>query len=102
MLRPGRLDKTLYVGLPTASDRLDILKTITKVWFSHNADHISYFSSPVQNGTKPLLGSDVVLEEIADKDSCSCYTYVELESGMEEAHYCSEALAVKYVALIYH
>lgn len=30
MLRPGRLDKLLFVGLPDAMDRLDILMTITK------------------------------------------------------------------------
>uniref|UniRef100_A0A8C1V6S8 Nuclear VCP like n=1 Tax=Cyprinus carpio TaxID=7962 RepID=A0A8C1V6S8_CYPCA len=47
VLRPGRLDKTLYVGLPPPADRHAILVTITK------------------NGTKPLLDSDVNLEEIA-------------------------------------
>lgn len=31
ILRPGRLDKTLYVGLPPPADRLAILRTITKV-----------------------------------------------------------------------
>ncbi|MBN3297067.1 NVL protein, partial [Amia calva] len=31
VLRPGRLDKTLYVGLPPAPDRYAILHTITKV-----------------------------------------------------------------------
>lgn len=31
VLRPGRLDKILYVGLPTASERIDILRTLTKV-----------------------------------------------------------------------
>lgn len=31
VLRPGRLDKTLYIGLPTAEERVIILKTITKV-----------------------------------------------------------------------
>ena len=31
MLRPGRLDKTLYVGLPNEDDREDILRTLTKV-----------------------------------------------------------------------
>jgi len=31
ILRPGRLDKIIYVGLPTEQDRLEILKTITKV-----------------------------------------------------------------------
>uniref|UniRef100_A0A8C6KWC1 Nuclear VCP like n=1 Tax=Nothobranchius furzeri TaxID=105023 RepID=A0A8C6KWC1_NOTFU len=34
VLRPGRLDKTLYVGLPGPADRLSILLTITKV-FQH-------------------------------------------------------------------
>ena len=29
MLRPGRLDKLLYVPLPTKDDRLSILKTVT-------------------------------------------------------------------------
>lgn len=31
ILRPGRLDKTLYVGLPCPADRLAILLTVTKV-----------------------------------------------------------------------
>ena len=31
VLRPGRLDKVLYVGLPSAEDRAAILNTITKV-----------------------------------------------------------------------
>lgn len=31
VLRPGRLDKTLYVGLPPPEDRHAILTTITKV-----------------------------------------------------------------------
>ena len=31
VLRPGRLDKILYVGLPSPSDRTAILNTITKV-----------------------------------------------------------------------
>ncbi|KAJ3027034.1 UNVERIFIED_CONTAM: hypothetical protein HDU68_004612 [Siphonaria sp. JEL0065] len=30
MLRPGRLDKTLYVDLPNAEERFEILKTITR------------------------------------------------------------------------
>jgi len=30
MLRPGRLDKLLYVPLPTKDDRFSILKTVTK------------------------------------------------------------------------
>lgn len=30
MVRPGRLDKLLYVDLPSADERLEILKTLTK------------------------------------------------------------------------
>lgn len=30
MLRPGRLDKLLYVPLPTEQGRIDILKTLTR------------------------------------------------------------------------
>uniref|UniRef100_A0A8B9CC58 Nuclear VCP like n=1 Tax=Anser brachyrhynchus TaxID=132585 RepID=A0A8B9CC58_9AVES len=56
ILRPGRLDKTLYVGLPPPEDRLAILKTITK------------------DGTRPPLDMDVNLEEIAYSQHCDCYT----------------------------
>ena len=34
-MRPGRLDKIIYVGLPTVQDRLEILKTLTKVKIFH-------------------------------------------------------------------
>lgn len=47
VLRPGRLDKILYVGLPELDDRVDILKALTK------------------NGCKPELGEDVDFSEIA-------------------------------------
>lgn len=47
VLRPGRLDKILYVGLPEQDDRIDILKALTK------------------NGSKPELGDDVDFREIA-------------------------------------
>lgn len=33
ILRPGRLDKILFVGLPTSTDRIDILRAVTKVIF---------------------------------------------------------------------
>lgn len=37
ILRPGRLDKLLYVGLPNAHERVAILNAITKV---RVGDHI--------------------------------------------------------------
>lgn len=47
VLRPGRLDKILYVGLPEQSDRLDILRALTK------------------RGTEPTLAADVSLDDLS-------------------------------------
>ncbi|NWW08623.1 NVL protein, partial [Oreocharis arfaki] len=71
ILRPGRLDKTLYVGLPPPEDRLAILKTITK------------------DGTRPPLDSDVSLEEIAYSQHCDCYTGADLSALVREASICA-------------
>ncbi|XP_035786867.1 nuclear valosin-containing protein-like [Anopheles albimanus] len=48
VLRPGRLDKILYVGLPAHTDRVDILRALTK------------------NRTQPPLADDVEFEQVAD------------------------------------
>ncbi|KFO82644.1 Nuclear valosin-containing protein-like, partial [Cuculus canorus] len=71
ILRPGRLDKTLYVGLPPPEDRLAILKTITK------------------DGTRPPLDNDVSLEEIAYSHHCDCYTGADLSALVREASVCA-------------
>ncbi|XP_074663171.1 nuclear valosin-containing protein-like [Tubulanus polymorphus] len=67
ILRPGRLDKILYVGLPGPVDRLDILKTLTK------------------NGTKPKLNEDVDLEKIANHELCKGFTGADLAALVREA-----------------
>ncbi|XP_011643557.1 nuclear valosin-containing protein-like [Pogonomyrmex barbatus] len=67
ILRPGRLDKILYVGLPNASDRVDILRAVTK------------------NATKPKLASDVDLNELAYNDKCEGYTGADLAALIREA-----------------
>ncbi|KAE8600391.1 hypothetical protein XENTR_v10013229 [Xenopus tropicalis] len=67
ILRPGRLDKTLYVGLPPPADRLAILKTITK------------------DGTRPPLEADVDLEAIAGDECCDCFTGADLSALVREA-----------------
>ncbi|XP_077585106.1 nuclear valosin-containing protein-like isoform X2 [Stigmatopora nigra] len=67
ILRPGRLDKTLYVGMPPPADRHAILVTITK------------------NGTKPPLEQDVNLEEIAYDKRCDSFTGADLTALMREA-----------------
>uniref|UniRef100_A0A3B5M3V7 Nuclear VCP like n=1 Tax=Xiphophorus couchianus TaxID=32473 RepID=A0A3B5M3V7_9TELE len=56
VLRPGRLDKTLYVGLPCAADRHAILLTVTK------------------GGTRPQLEPDVCLEEVAFDERCNSFS----------------------------
>uniref|UniRef100_A0A182JZ89 AAA+ ATPase domain-containing protein n=1 Tax=Anopheles christyi TaxID=43041 RepID=A0A182JZ89_9DIPT len=48
VLRPGRLDKILYVGLPAKADRVDILRALTK------------------NRTQPRLADDVEFEKVAE------------------------------------
>ncbi|XP_060772841.1 nuclear valosin-containing protein-like isoform X2 [Neoarius graeffei] len=67
VLRPGRLDKTLYVGLPPPEDRHAILLTITK------------------GGTKPRLEFDVNLEEIAHDEQCDGFTGADLSALVREA-----------------
>lgn len=41
VLRPGRLDKILYVGLPGPEDRAEILNALTKVFLCYS--HIKYW-----------------------------------------------------------
>lgn len=56
ILRPGRLDKIIYVGLPTQTDRCEILKTLTK------------------NGTKPRCEADVDFEGISKDERAKNFT----------------------------
>lgn len=67
VLRPGRLDKIVYVGLPNAEDRKDILRALTK------------------NGTRPELSSDVNLGEIAGRPVLEGYSGADLAALVREA-----------------
>ncbi|XP_070578303.1 nuclear valosin-containing protein-like [Ptychodera flava] len=67
VLRPGRLDKILYVGIPSQADRRKILQTITK------------------NGTKPCLAGDVSIEEISSDSRCEGFTGADLAALTREA-----------------
>ncbi|KOC61098.1 Nuclear valosin-containing protein-like [Habropoda laboriosa] len=67
VLRPGRLDKILYVDLPTTADRADILRALTK------------------NATKPKLAADVNLEEIGYNSKCDGYSGADLAALIREA-----------------
>ncbi|KAG0284763.1 hypothetical protein BGZ96_010894 [Linnemannia gamsii] len=64
MLRPGRLDKLLYVQLPTREERLDILQTLAR---------------------KTPLGPDVDLETVASDERCENFSGADLASLVREA-----------------
>ncbi|ORZ09612.1 P-loop containing nucleoside triphosphate hydrolase protein [Absidia repens] len=64
MLRPGRLDKLLYVELPTPAERLDILTKLSK-------------DTP--------LGSNVSLQTVADDQRCEGFSGADLASLVRES-----------------
>lgn len=66
MLRPGRLDKSLYIELPNAGERFDILKTLVK-----------------SNGTP--ISQDVDLLKIANDERCKNFSGADLSSLVREA-----------------
>lgn len=66
MLRPGRLDKTLYIELPDASERLEIMKTLIK-----------------SNGTP--IANDVDLDKVAHDERCRNFSGADLSSLVREA-----------------
>nr|XP_018903234.1 PREDICTED: nuclear valosin-containing protein-like [Bemisia tabaci] len=67
VLRPGRLDKILYIGLPSPEGRVDILKALTK------------------NGTCPALHSDVNLNEVGLSELCEGFSGADLAALVREA-----------------
>ena len=66
MLRPGRLDKTLFIELPNMTEKLDILKTIVKC-----------------NGTP--ISSDVNLEEIVANEKCNNFSGADIHALVRES-----------------
>lgn len=72
MLRPGRLDKTLFIELPNAEEKSDILKTLVRI-----------------NGTP--LSSDVNLEEVIGDERCKNFSGADIASLVRE----SAVLALK-------
>ncbi|KAK6459884.1 AAA ATPase [Scheffersomyces coipomensis] len=66
MLRPGRLDKTLYIELPTSSERAEILRTLVRA-----------------NNTP--LDESVSLETVAEDERCRNFSGADLSSLVREA-----------------
>jgi len=67
VLRPGRLDKILYVGFPEPQDRCEILKALTK------------------NGSKPNIGTNVNLDTLGLDSRCTGYTGADMSALVREA-----------------
>ena len=63
--RPGRLETTLYVGLPDTSERVLILKAITR------------------DGSKPKIASDVIMKDVAEL--CEGYSGADLKALITKA-----------------
>ena len=68
MLRPGRLDKLLYVPLPSKEDRVSILNTVCR---------------------KVPLADDVDLTQIAHDQHCEGYSGADLSALVREAQMCT-------------
>lgn len=66
MLRPGRLDKTLFIELPNRDEKLDILKTLLK-----------------SNGTP--LANDINLDVIIDDERCRNFSGADLAAIVRES-----------------
>lgn len=60
ILRPGRFNKAIYIGVPNAEERVDILKTITK------------------NGTHPRCSTTVDFDRIGSDPSLDGYSGADL------------------------
>nr|CAD7196851.1 unnamed protein product [Timema douglasi] len=73
VLRPGRLDKILYVGLPSPVGRVDILRALTKV------------SDLGKNGTRPAFSKDNSLEQLGLSHDVEGYTGADLAALIREA-----------------
>jgi len=67
VLRPGRLDKILYVGFPGPRDRVEILRALTK------------------NGTKPELGRGVSLAQVGEDERCEGFSGADVGNLVREA-----------------
>merc|ERR1712038_1746921 len=67
VLRPGRLQKILFVDLPSPSDRVDILRAITR------------------HGTRPKLAPDVDFDALAHSEECEFFTGADMAALVTEA-----------------
>nr|CAD7410563.1 unnamed protein product [Timema cristinae] len=83
VLRPGRLDKILYVGLPSPVGRVDILRALTKV--SHLGKLVSFLMNCLDNGTRPAFSKDNSLEQLGLSQDVEGYTGADLAALIREA-----------------
>lgn len=84
MLRPGRLGNLLYVPLPSASDRVSILRALTRKVAIHEVPMDTAIAAGATATT--AVGSDVVeLQRIAEDSRCDGFTGADLSALVREA-----------------
>ena len=71
ILRPGRLDKILFVDFPNAVDRADILRKATK------------------QGTRPKVADDVDFDKLAAHEALEYFSGADLTALVHEASICA-------------
>uniref|UniRef100_A0A914YRI3 AAA+ ATPase domain-containing protein n=1 Tax=Panagrolaimus superbus TaxID=310955 RepID=A0A914YRI3_9BILA len=71
ILRPGRLDKILFVDFPNSVDRADILRKTTK------------------QGTKPRVSDDVDFDKLAAHEALDYFSGADLAALVHEASICA-------------
>ena len=71
ILRPGRFNKAIYIGVPNAEERVDILKTITK------------------NGTFPKCSTTVDFSKIGSNATLDGYSGADLTELIDTATECA-------------
>ncbi|KAK3387094.1 P-loop containing nucleoside triphosphate hydrolase protein [Podospora didyma] len=82
--RPGRLGTSIYVGLPSADDRVDILKTLYRNTIA-KARAATQSSGTVLNASTEIETQEVDLERVAKDMRCTGFSGADLGNLMQAA-----------------
>lgn len=90
LLRPGRFDNIIYIGIPDQSAKLEILKTITRVciiveFFKLLLSDNHFFLKNWQNG-RPPLDSSVNLGLLSKDARLRNFSGADLRGLLERSH----------------
>ena len=84
MLRPGRLDKTLFIDLPDAEGRVEIIRTLNRARTTADLDDVARRCHGFSGADlKNLLGA---AGEVAMERNADVVENQDFESAMQEVH----------------